>query len=548
MFDAISLQSCLPEDISEHSGAPRQQSPLSESLRSPASSELSSSQEESEPTPLNEEVPCFSILSDSEYLHDPTNLIMFSGDFDTDNFASWYDVGPPVKPPAVSVQSLDSDDFDSTGSMSDSISPGTLGALYITRASSLFFIKNGRHENPWRELLEPLAWGTPALQNAMYAAAAFHNRLDDPSLGIVGLQYMQQALRDLSMESQIMPLESRLATILILAYFGWNCSVVTGVQHLQRVQTMIKDVLTQYKAEAAQGQLSDHEHQIWRFLCNTYVYIVVMSRLTDEIEADVDLIDDMIKAVNQPLPGELLQVDPLLGCGATLFSIFNRAVDLVQKLRKRRQTSLNMLSQAAALKQELEQWQPPSVAEFEHPKDLNCDPIHAIQTARAYRWAILLYLGQSFPELPSVPAEIISQKILLLLASIPATSGTMLVQCFPLLTAGCEAVNQDDRAWVLERWRLMSERFRLEKIETCRKVNCEVWRRRDLAPTSLDRGTHHPGLQLHIQFSDSIRADCAHLGVQADEGVAADSFGYTIGGRLHWSGVVSEQERQVFLG
>lgn len=549
MFDAAPSQR-LSEGERPEKNAEKQQNLLVANLGIPPSLESPSSQDETGPIPLDETIYHFSISGKPAYPTGQLTLEDISASLDIKNPASLLEKAPEVRFPIASTERLGTDSLDDTRTiawmsipdnmqslqkadppspasssglssttvsnetlmtlpLSDSTSPEMLFALYNRRTCSLLSVKDGPNENPWREVLGPLARESPALQHAVYAMAAFHARLDNSELGYIGLYHMQAALRELSRDTQKMPPHIRLATILVLAYSGWNCSVITGVQHLQGTQTMIEDGLTCFKAELARGQLSDHDRHMWRFLCNTYVYIIVMSRLTGTVEADVEFIDDMIRTVNQTLSGEPLQVDPLLGCGVTGFSIFNRVVDLVQSLRRRNETSLNMISQALALKEELEQWQSPRAPEFEWPEDPNSDPIHSIQTANAYRWAMLLYLHQSVPELSSLPAKTLSRKVLALLAATPPTSGSVIIQCFPLLTAGCESVSQEDRNWVMERWRLMSERFRIDKIETYRKITCEVWRRRDLAQS--EKQTNSRCMTCQSGLQPQIQSPTAHI-------------------------------------
>ena len=140
---------------------------------------------------------------------------------------------------------------------------------------------------------------------------------------------------------------------------------------------------------------------------------------------------------------------------------------------------LTTMSLAIELKEQLEQWEAPNGSMFERPEDRSSDPAHSIQTADAMRWAMLLHLHQAIPEMPCPPVEVLARKVLMLLAGIPRTSRTMVIQIFPLLAAGCEAESMEDREWVLQRWAHMRERLRIDKVQTCLDITCEVWKRRD---------------------------------------------------------------------
>jgi hypothetical protein len=131
-----------------------------------------------------------------------------------------------------------------------------------------------------------------------------------------------------------------------------------------------------------------------------------------------------------------------------------------------------MVAQAMELKGLIENWEPPRW--FEPPEDPQSEVQHSIQVAHAYRWAILLYLHQAVPEIPSEPADELAKRVLILLATVPYTSRTTIIQMFPLLAAG-----SDDRKWVLDRWTTIQGRLTLGGVDRCLEVLKEVWNRRD---------------------------------------------------------------------
>ncbi|KAI9881070.1 MAG: hypothetical protein M1823_006680, partial [Watsoniomyces obsoletus] len=168
-----------------------------------------------------------------------------------------------------------------------------------------------------------------------------------------------------------------------------------------------------------------------------------------------------------------------MGCAMTLFPIIGEAASLVQKVRKTPTNSLAIVSQAMELMEQLRQWQVPSRTMFEQPEDLTSEIQHSIQTAEAYRHAMLLYLHQAVPEIPSEPSEALARKALMSLASVPLTSRAIIVQIFPLLAAGCEMMAEEDRHWVANRWDSMLLRLKIGNVSSCMKVVQEVWERRD---------------------------------------------------------------------
>jgi len=53
------------------------------------------------------------------------------------------------------------------------------------------------------------------------------------------------------------------------------------------------------------------------------------------------------------------------------------------------------------------------------------------------------------------------------------------VHIYPLLVAGCEAVGEEERNWVVVRWEGMRDRISIGNIDKAWEVVQEVWRRRD---------------------------------------------------------------------
>lgn len=347
-------------------------------------------------------------------------------------------------------------------------------------------VKDGMTENPWRTQIWPLAKGTPALYHAIFALSAFHSTKENPSLRVHGVKHMRQSIACLRQHIHSMRADTALATSLALAFADtWDQNTRTCIQHLRGAKALMLQVLN----AGLQNGLNDTELDRIRFLYNTWTYMDVIARLTsldDSGPQDVDA--DIFQ-----LPGDAVhEIDPLMGSAATLFPLIGRVARLVQRVRKTSSNSVSIVAQAMELKSSVESWEPPHW--FEPPEDPISEVQHSIQVAYAYRSATLLYLHQAVPEMPSESAEELAKRVLILLATVPPTSRTTIIQMFPLLAAGAEADLEDDRKWVLERWATVQSRLMLGGVDRCLDIIREVWSRRDALkadrqPQATDRRT-----------------------------------------------------------
>ena len=341
-------------------------------------------------------------------------------------------------------------------------------------------VKDGPTENPWRTLIWPLARESSALYHAISSMTAFHGAHENPMLHTRGMAHMTKSIKRLASEIGNMRLEFALATSLALAFSeGWDNHVSTGTQHLRAAKFMVNTVITKYQRDKQSGQMTIQDENILRFLCNTFVYMDVIARLTsfEETVNPLDL-EEILAMVNGPL-GDQVEIDPLMGCATSLFPLIGRVATLIQRVRTTASNSLTIVSTAMELKEQLQKWQIPSVVMFERPEDPNSEVQHSIQTAEAYRYATLLYLHQAVPEIPSHPAQTLAKKVLITLASVPLSSGATIVQIFPLFVASCEVTDSEDRSWVTQRWMAMMTRIKIGNVKACWSVVQEVWRRRD---------------------------------------------------------------------
>ncbi|KAJ5143567.1 uncharacterized protein N7515_002354 [Penicillium bovifimosum] len=332
-------------------------------------------------------------------------------------------------------------------------------------------VKDGALENPWRTLIWPLAKDAPALRHSIFALAAFHAGKQNPHLRAQGVKHMRQSMNCLARQAQNMRPDAALATSLALAFADtWDQHTRTCIQHLRGAKALMSQVI----AAGMQQSIRDDELDRIRFLYNTWSYMDVISRLTSLEECGPQSWDSSVFE----LPGDAVHdIDPLMGCATTLYPLMSQVATLIQHVRKTPSNTVSVVAQAMELKDRLEQWNPPRW--FEPPDDPHSEVQHSIQVAHAYRWATLLYLHQAVPEIPSEPADELAKRVLILLATVPYTSRTTIIQMFPLLAAGAEVDTDDDRKWVLGRWSTIQSRLMLGGVDRCLEVLKEVWKRRD---------------------------------------------------------------------
>lgn len=439
-------------------------------------------------------------------------------------------------------------------------SPEMLLSKFDKQTCGILSVKDGPNENPWRTMVWPLAVESPALYHAISSMTAFHSSKEAPELRVHGIDHMRHSLEYLASEIESMRTDTALATTLVLAFSeSWDQHISTGIEHLRGAKVLVKRALTDHRRNA----LSLEELDRFRFLCNTWVYMDVIARLTSVDDDDSHDFDAALMPTCGPF-GRSQEIDPLMGCASTLFPLIGRVANLVRKVMKCPSNTVNIVSQANELKVAIEDWEPP--ASFEPPEDPTSEIQHSLQTAEAYRWATLLYLHQAVPEVPSMTAEQLAKKVLLLLATVPLSSRAVIVQIYPLLAAGCEAVGHEDRAWVEDRWASMVRRMAIGNLDRCWEVIKEVWDRRDaddaercrqmhrrtFSPTERIRrrpdmnaqasmelpGSH--GLAKSRAESFSAFARPPKLGKRSTDILEYIDFEKTVRGRLHWVGVMKD--------
>ncbi|KAK3074465.1 hypothetical protein LTR53_003073 [Teratosphaeriaceae sp. CCFEE 6253] len=479
-------------------------------------------------------------------------------------------------------------------------SPQMLTLRFDKLTCGILSIMDGANENPWRALIWPLAEQSPALYHAVMAMTAYHSSTDVPSLRVAGhehkqesIRYIQEGIRDSSMTDQ-----TAIATALALGFSeSWDQHTASGNTHIKGAQALVKRALADHQRRPLRGV----ELARLKFLCNAWVYMDVIARLT-AVDSDESVDFDNTFLFSPDAPNMVMgdrgppgfgidfgmpidaRLDPLMGCAGTLFPLIGRVANLVRKVCRSQTNSPAVISQANDLKTALETWDPPAF--IERPEDPTTDVQHTLQTAEAYRWATLLHLHQSIPELPSEPSAELAQRVLQYLATVPLASRTVIVQIYPLMVAGCEAATSEDRQWVRDRWAAMGQRMRIGVIEKSATVTEEVWRRKDayeaqpttrrkLVATAELQPARQRGEPLvrtddGYQDSDPGRTGMVFSYVDAESGgdgnapsadgrwprrqkgmnrmLGSMDTAYTVRGHLHWVGVMWDWGWEVLLG
>lgn len=186
-------------------------------------------------------------------------------------------------------------------------------------------------------------------------------------------------------------------------------------------------------------------------------------------------------------------IDPLLGIAQTLFPIMSDVATLIEQVRRAKskgktssgklsKTPLRLISRAVELKTATEGWKIPPLLQLPNKvqaEDPTFDLNAAVATAEAYRYATLLYLHQTVPEVPSQGSHSLAENVMMLLASVPGSSRTLVTHMFPLFVASCEAKPGEEREWARERWTELIDKMWIGTTERAWEVVKEVWARKD---------------------------------------------------------------------
>jgi hypothetical protein len=424
--------------------------------------------------------------------------------------------------------------------------------------------------DPWKRLIWPLAKEHPAVYHGIGALTCFGMSKRQPHLRHEGTRHALQSARLLSEneEKGTIPLEAALAATLCLAMSEtWNDeNSSTGFNHIRSCGML----LHQIRSTQDTTTLSETEAARLDFFAHTWTHLDVLARFTSSelstlYPANTLHLDPILPSQDPT------KLDPLMGYSTTFFPIMRRVADLINAVKARSvpRNSPALISQAIELRQAIEHWNLPIDLEtIDEPSQVMTD---AIQTAEAYRWATLMILYQAVPELPNLTSYgELAQRILVYLATIPLNSTTLIVHIFPLMIAGCDAVEEEDRQFVRERWSAMSARMVTGIVDRCLKITEEIWKRREeylmsrgLAFSANGRqimsdsmalskdiasfiGNTSPGNSTvgHARDRMAMKGNDFPISAAFRKGVdmltRSGCTEYTVRGRLHWLGVMKD--------
>ena len=351
--------------------------------------------------------------------------------------------------------------------------------LFQSQTCVVLSVKDDFLDNPWQSLIWPLTKNYPELKHALNAMTCLQCCKLKPELHARGLNHLAQGIAGLrrSVANQSIRVDAALATTLALSLARtWEAPrTTTDFEYMNEAKTLLKQAL----ANVDFSTLSAKNTQRLSFLANTWIYMDVIARLTSSTTDD-NVDTELISKCRLLEMSTQAQIDPLLGCAADLFPLLGQAADLVRYVwqDESRRNSPAVISQAAELMRSAETWMPEiDMSSAIEPEFIIAD---AIQTGEAFRWSLILMLRQAVPALPGFrTTEQIAQKILVYLATIPAASASTCVHMFPLLIAGCEVSDQENRTWVSERWKSMTGRLISGVVERCVELTEEAWKRKD---------------------------------------------------------------------
>lgn len=381
-------------------------------------------------------------------------------------------------PPQFDFPSIESP-APPTTSKADESEAERIVTLFRQRTCHKLSIVEETGSSPWGSLIWSLAKDHLVLYHAIAALTYYSMNKQQPLLRLQGAKHMRQTmelLAEAGADSDGTSIAALAATLALGFAGSWDSGLsMTGRSHIREGSILLQQLLSSRSSLV----MNSEEEYCLDFLAHTWTYMDVLARFTCSdlsLASSADRsVDDLDTIIRDPS-----KLDPLMGYSATLFPSMRRVADLINRVRARKisRNSPAIISHALELRREIEQWTPP--IDQEAIDDLSQTMTDAIQTAEAYRWATLLILYQAVPELPNLTSYgELAQKILVYLATIPLSSTTIIVHMFPLMIAGCDAVEEEDRDFVRERWHAMSKRMVSISVDRCLKITEEVWKRRE---------------------------------------------------------------------
>lgn len=432
--------------------------------------------------------------------------------------------------------------------------------LFLKTACHNLSMQEDSDQNPWKNLIWPMAQQYPVLHHALAALAYFHTSKAQKQLHVDGERHLHTSAHLLAqgINKSETPLDVALAATLALGFAEtWDSELAaTGMTHIRGAGILLQQILS---SPTTMARTREEEARL-EFLFNTWTYMDVIARFTC-LDLCPPVAESLVAATAGRLDLDTSKVDPLMGYATSFFPVMRRVADLICKVRVKNapRNSPVIISQALELQRTIEDWVPPVDLEtIANHSQLMTD---AIQTAEAYRWSTLSLLYQAVPELPNLTSYgELAQKILVYLATIPLSSPTIIVHILPLIIAGNDAVEEEDRDFVRDRWRAMSKRLVTGIVERALELTEEVWKRRDDVLPRVTGDLAHEAISSDDRNYSSGTYSTAQGRLQSrkvnsfpisaafkkgvDTITRSGCIDYTVRGNLHWLGIMKEWQWQ----
>ncbi|KAJ4399694.1 hypothetical protein N0V91_009238 [Didymella pomorum] len=120
---------------------------------------------------------------------------------------------------------------------------------------------------------------------------------------------MQTAIQALAEGLGNMRFDAAISTTLVLAFAeSWDMHISTGINHIKGAKVLINQALEQHR----QSPKHSEEWTRLKFLCNTWIYMDVIARLTSSDDDDSNDVDAVYNSINST-GGAEASLDPLMG-------------------------------------------------------------------------------------------------------------------------------------------------------------------------------------------------------------------------------------------
>ncbi|KAH0566195.1 hypothetical protein GP486_000409 [Trichoglossum hirsutum] len=195
----------------------------------------------------------------------------------------------------------------------------TLMVFFYWRTLSIW---DGPKENPWKALVWPLVRESPALCCAVSSMAASHIFRERVSCFVDISVHKVASIQALANEQESVRTDLALATLLALAFSeSWGQPTI-GFGCIRLAKTFAKQAL----ATCKYNSVSKDDYARLKFLCITFVYMDVISRLASDDGGSNN--GDPIIQKCCGFVGKETEMDPLMGCATTLFPLIGDVAGL----------------------------------------------------------------------------------------------------------------------------------------------------------------------------------------------------------------------------